>query len=579
MAKQKELDSDIEITSKDAAKQRWREQKDAAYAEEAQAMKQWNDLHEKAKSQKPEDIEAFNTYDREVGGKNGIVQRRRDAVSKADGDYHNFMEDDGQINKANSEQDKGDKANSQTDNSDSNGSGSNGSGSGFKFSDTFYRELGAAASDRKGGNLFDQQAETARNQARIAANTAADNEKQAQRAEQAAGRNINAVADERAVAAQQSQDKQRINKAKTTGANAALLRSEVASDPVAAQAEKVEQQKIANERQDKADERKRDAAAYDGEANQDEIWSRDFDKDFDKSARLARGEPGQETQEQEPAQEPAPAPEPEPEQPAQQQEPINYNAQKVINGVLNGTNGSQLQGDDKRMYDWLVQNKGLKSFTPTSKDSNNWEAEFVKAQGAGANDIMQMLRSKRSPDSAATNFNRGTKAYNEMLQRQGQIPDEQAQAQAQNQNQNPPAYAEGTDYAEPGTALVGEEGPELVIDNDSNDTDIVGEEGPELVQMEGGERVVPNEDLKKLLSRWLIEDYDTEEGPSEKLQKIILRNTDLFDYGSLGLDVDNDFNVISPVLKSIILKSKDAKRYKVKKLLKELTSLLDEEDF
>lgn len=571
MAKQKELDSDIEINSKDAAKQRWREQKDAAYAEEAQAMKQWNDLHEKAKSQKPEDIEAFNTYDREVGGKNGIVQRRRDAVSKADGDYHNFMEDDGQMNKANSEQDKGDKANSQTDNSGSNESNpDNGSGSGFKFSDTFYRELGAAASDRKGGNTYDQAAEMMRNMARVDSNTAADNEKQAQRAEQAAGRNINAVADERAVASQQSQDIQNIRRAPTTGVNTALRRSEVASDPNTAQAQKVEQQKIANERQDKADEHKFEAAQKDGMANELEVRSRDIDTWLDRTGRSARGEPAQEpTPEQEPEQ-----PE-QPEQPAEQQEPINYNAQKVINGVLNGTNGSQLQGNDKKMYDWLVQNKGLKSFTPTSKDSDNWEAEFVKAQGAGANDIMQMLRSKRSPGSAATNFNRGTKTYNEMLQRQGQIPDEQAQAQ----NQNPPAYAEGTDYAEPGTALVGEEGPELVIDNDSNDTDIVGEEGPELVQMEGGEKVVPNEDLKKLLSKWLIEDYDTEEGPSEKLQKIVLRNTDLFDYGSLGLNVDNDFNVISPVLKSIILKSKDAKRYKVKKLLKELTSLLDEEDF
>lgn len=569
------------LSSEDDNLRRYRADRDAARKDRENAKDKYNTEIKKLKNAIPQDADAINAVKAEW---KQAKQRYNDQMDMATYNYMNNNASPDNGSGSNSSNGSGSSSSNSSSGSSSNGSnpgngsGSNdsgssesGSGSGFRFSDTFYRELGAAASDRKGGNLFDQQAETARNQARIAANTATDNEKQAQRAEQAAGRNINAVADERAVASQQSQDKQRINKAKTTGANTALLRSEVASDPAAAQAEKVEQQKIANERQDKADERKRDAAAYDGEANQDEIWSRNFDTYLDTSGRLARGNNGEgDVQQQQ--QQPAPEPEtPAPETPAPQPQSIDFKAQNVINGILDGSNGANLQGGDKAKFDKIMSDYGLSAnFKPTSQNRNNWEAEWIAANGGPngpAAKAMQELRQSRAGDggNAATNYNRGSDAYNEMIKRGGSM---EVPAQGQ-QDQAIPAHADGTDCTAPGPALVGEEGPELVVNNAG--ADVVGENGPEIVQMEGGEKVIPNEGFKNLIAQWLYEDSSNGRESSNLLKSLGLKH-----FGILDTDIpDNKPDDITLKLLSTQLTPK-IKEYRIKALMDELNTLLKE---
>lgn len=536
-----------------ARKQRYRSDNDKARMEFSNAKKIYKDTKRKAQAEIPENTAAI-----EEAEKNYEAAKRqyRDSKDMNKYNYLNAKKDDNGTSTQNNNTNQGNTNQGNTGSDDSSGSnGNSGSsgGSNFRFSDTFYRELGAAASDRKGGNTYDQAAEMMRNQARVESNAAADNEKQAQRAEQAAGRNINAVADERAVAAQQSQDKQRISKAKTTGANTALLRSEVASDPAAAQAEKVEQQRIANERQDKADEHKFEAAQKEGMANELEVRSRDNDTWLDRTGRLARGNNG-EGDVQQPADNPPPPPA-EKQTPPSEPEPqnIDFKAQNVINGILDGSNGANLQGGDKVKFDKIMSDYGLSAnFKPTSQNRNKWEAEWIAANGGPngpAAKAMQELRQSRAGDggNAATNYNRGSDAYNEMIKRGGSM-----EIPAQGQDQAIPAHASGTDCAEPGPALVGEEGPELVINN--NDTDVVGENGPEVVQMEGGEKVIPNEEtedvLGKLLIKYLNEDYDNGYEPSNLLKKLMLKHLQIGVNDDNTID-DNEemFTYLSPMLK------------------------------
>lgn len=516
-----------DFKSKYDAKAYMRSEVDAARGDRQKAYHAWEEAHRAYKNNPTPEM-----WQAQKDAANAYKEAKQNANKRADnarGDYKNYMESAKAQENIDKNKALGDKANTPEsgDETTKEDSGMSKSGSGFRFSDTFYRDLGAAASDRKAGNTYDQAAEMMRNQARVESNAAANNEKQAQRAEQTAGRNINAVADERAVASQQSQDKQRINKAKTTGANTALLRSEVASDPAAAQAEKVEQQKIAAERQDKADEHKFEAAQKDGMANELEVRSRDNDTWLDRTGRLARGE-GEPDVAKEPEQ-PAPEPEQQPAPEPEQQQPLHYNAQHVINGLLGAGKGADLRngsgsGDDQAMYNWVVKNMGVTPITPKSNNANDWENEFIQQQGSKAQEVMNMLRAGRSPNDSSKNFNIGSKDYNEMTGRQV----EWNQPQNQQQGQPVQAYAEGTDNAAPGVALVGEKGPELVV-------------------MQGGEKVIPNNETEdvfgKMLIKYLNEDYDGGIEPSNNLKKLFLR------YNNIG--ADDDGNISDDILSAL----------------------------
>ena len=291
------------------------------------------------------------------------------------------------------------------------------------LSDSFYRDIGAAIKGQPTGNTLDAAAATAATQAKNLQNDAARREMEGQRAQQVANRNVYGEAGKIASMQNDAQSRQNVQNTSFAAGNAAALkRANNAPDVQAQIARQDQQQNVANERREQADTQTQAATEMEGNKKQFQIKSRDHDNDMDDSSRLSLGEGGgtsetqqaqdqqaqdQQTQDQQTQSEPEPEPEPE-----QTQEPIPGNPQHVINGLLGASKGQDLRsgegGDDKALYDWAIQ-QGVTPLQPgkqKSQNPNDWEQEFIEANGAKGQEVIQKLREGRAMpgNDASTNF-------------------------------------------------------------------------------------------------------------------------------------------------------------------------------
>ena len=296
------------------------------------------------------------------------------------------------------------------------------------LSDSFYRDVGAAIKGQPTGNTLDAAAATAATQSKNLQNDAARREMEGQRAQQVANRNVYGEAGKIASMQNDAQSRQNVQNTSFAAGNAAALkRANNAPDVQAQIARQDQQQNVANERREQADTQTQAATEMEGNKKQFQIKSRDHDNDMDDSSRLSLGEGGgtsetqqaqdqqaqdqqaqdQQTQDQQTQSEPEPEPEPE-----QTQEPIPGNPQHVINGLLGSSKGQDLRsgegGDDKALYDWAIQ-QGVTPLQPgkqKSQNPNDWEQEFIEANGAKGQEVIQKLREGRAMpgNDASTNF-------------------------------------------------------------------------------------------------------------------------------------------------------------------------------
>ena len=306
------------------------------------------------------------------------------------------------------------------------------------LSDSFYRDIGAAIKGQPTGNTLDAAAATATAQSKNLQNDAARREMEGQRAQQVANRNVYGEAGKIASMQNDAQSRQNVQNISFTAGNAAALkRANNAPDVQAQIARQDQQQNVANERREQADTQTQAATEMEGNKKQFQIKSRDHDSDMNDSSRLSLGEgvgtsetqqtqdqqtqdqqtqdqqtQDQQTQDQQTQdQQTQPEPEPEPE-PEQTQEPISGNPQHVINGLLGSSKGQDLRsgegGDDKALYDWAIQ-QGVTPLQPgkqKSQNPNDWEQEFIEANGAKGQEVIQKLREGRAMpgNDASTNF-------------------------------------------------------------------------------------------------------------------------------------------------------------------------------
>ena len=276
---------------------------------------------------------------------------------------------------------------------------------------------------------MDAAAATAATQSKNLQNDAARREMEGQRAQQVANRNVYGEAGKIASMQNDAQSRQNVQNTSFAAGNAAALkRANNAPDVQAQIARQDQQQNVANERREQADTQTQAATEMEGNKKQFQIKSRDHDNDMNDSSRLSLGEGGstsetqqtqdqqaqdQQTQDQQTQSEPKPESEPEPEpEPEQTQEPISGNPQHVINGLLGSSKGQDLRsgegGDDKALYDWAIQ-QGVTPLQPgkqKSQNPNDWEQEFIEANGAKGQEVIQKLREGRAMpgNDASTNF-------------------------------------------------------------------------------------------------------------------------------------------------------------------------------
>ena len=280
------------------------------------------------------------------------------------------------------------------------------------LSDSFYRDIGAAIKGQPTGNTLDAAAATAATQSKNLQNDAARREMEGQRAQQVANRNVYGEAGKIASMQNDAQSRQNVQNTSFAAGNAAALkRANNAPDVQAQIARQDQQQNVANERREQADTQTQAATEMEGNKKQFQIKSRDYDNDMNDSSRLSLGEgwgtsETQQAQDQQ-AQDQQAQPEPE-----QTQEPISGNPQHVINGLLGSSKGQDLRsgegGDDKVLYDWAIQ-QGVTPLQPgkqKSQNPNDWEQEFIEANGAKGQEVIQKLREGRamSGNDASTNF-------------------------------------------------------------------------------------------------------------------------------------------------------------------------------
>ena len=277
------------------------------------------------------------------------------------------------------------------------------------LSDSFYRDVGAAIKGQPTGNTLDAAAATAAAQSKNLQNDAARREMEGQRAQQVASRNVYGEAGKIASMQNDAQSRQSVQNTSFAAGNAAALkRANNAPDVQAQMARQDQQQNVANERREQADTQIQAATEMEGNKKQFQIKSRDHDNDMNDSSRLSLGEGGgtsetQQTQDQQAQSEP---------EPQQTQEPISGNPQHVINGLLGSSKGQDLRsgegGDDKALYDWAIQ-QGVTPLQPgkqKSQNPNDWEQEFIEANGAKGQEVIQKLREGRAMpgNDASTNF-------------------------------------------------------------------------------------------------------------------------------------------------------------------------------
>ena len=280
------------------------------------------------------------------------------------------------------------------------------------LSDSFYRDIGAAIKGQPTGNTLDAAAATAAAQSKNLQNDAARREMEGQRAQQVANRNVYGEAGKIASMQNDAQSRQNVQNISFTAGNAAALkRANNAPDVQAQIARQDQQQNVANERREQADTQTQAATEMEGNKKQFQIKSRDHDSDMNDSSRLSLGEGGgtSETQQVQDQQTQDQQTQPEPEQ---TQEPISGNPQHVINGLLGSSKGQDLRsgegGDDKALYDWAIQ-QGVTPLQPgkqKSQNPNDWEQEFIEANGAKGQEVIQKLREGRAMpgNDASTNF-------------------------------------------------------------------------------------------------------------------------------------------------------------------------------
>ena len=303
------------------------------------------------------------------------------------------------------------------------------------LSDSFYRDVGAAIKGQPTGNTLDAAAATAATQSKNLQNDAARREMEGQRAQQVANRNVYGEAGKIASMQNDAQSRQNVQNTSFAAGNAAALkRANNAPDVQAQIARQDQQQNVANERREQADTQTQAATEMEGNKKQFQIKSRDHDNDMDDSSRLSLGEGGgtsetqqaqdqqaqdQQTQDQQTQSEPEPEPEPEPEQ-TQTQEPISGNPQHVINGLLGASKGQDLRsgegGDDKALYDWAIQ-QGVTPLQPgkqKSQNPNDWEQEFIEANGAKGQEVIQKLREGRAMPGNDASINFDASNYDQM---------------------------------------------------------------------------------------------------------------------------------------------------------------------
>ena len=272
------------------------------------------------------------------------------------------------------------------------------------LSDSFYRDVGAAIKGQPTGNTLDAAAATAAAQSKNLQNDAARREMEGQRAQQVASRNVYGEAGKIASMQNDAQSRQSVQNTSFAAGNAAALkRANNAPDVQAQMARQDQQQNVANERREQADTQIQAATEMEGNKKQFQIKSRDHDNDMNDSSRLSLGEGGGTGEPQQTQSEP---------EPQQTQEPISGNPQHVINGLLGSSKGQDLRsgegGDDKALYDWAIQ-QGVTPLQPgkqKSQNPNDWEQEFIEANGAKGQEVIQKLREGRAMpgNDASTNF-------------------------------------------------------------------------------------------------------------------------------------------------------------------------------
>ena len=301
------------------------------------------------------------------------------------------------------------------------------------LSDSFYRDIGAAIKGQPTGNTLDAAAATAATQSKNLQNDAARREMEGQRAQQVANRNVYGEAGKIASMQNDAQSRQNVQNTSFAAGNAAALkRANNAPDVQAQIARQDQQQNVANERREQADTQTQAATEMEGNKKQFQIKSRDHDNDMDDSSRLSLGEGGgtsetqqaqdqqaQDQQAQDQQTQSEPEPEPEPEQ-TQTQEPISGNPQHVINGLLGSSKGQDLRsgegGDDKALYDWAIQ-QGVTPLQPgkqKSQNPNDWEQEFIEANGAKGQEVIQKLREGRAMPGNDASINFDASNYDQM---------------------------------------------------------------------------------------------------------------------------------------------------------------------
>ena len=300
------------------------------------------------------------------------------------------------------------------------------------LSDSFYRDIGAAIKGQPTGNTLDAAAATAATQSKNLQNDAARREMEGQRAQQVANRNVYGEAGKIASMQNDAQSRQNVQNTSFAAGNAAALkRANNAPDVQAQIARQDQQQNVANERREQADTQTQAATEMEGNKKQFQIKSRDHDNDMNDSSRLSLGEGGgtsetqqtqdqqtqdQQTQDQQ-TQDQQTQSEPEPEQ---IQTPISGNPQHVINGLLGASKGQDLRsgegGDDKALYDWAIQ-QGVTPLQPgkqKSQNPNDWEQEFIEANGAKGQEVIQKLREGRAMPGNDAGINFDASNYDQM---------------------------------------------------------------------------------------------------------------------------------------------------------------------
>lgn len=380
----------------------------------------------------------------------------------------------------------------------------------------FWKDVGRALRGAPTGNQHDVRANTNRNQAVNSENEAARADMESQWHRQKADRNVWGEYGKEKSAKDAEQGKAQVRKFNTLGASAVLNRTEAEGNLQYWQDQSNLHGQQAEQRGDFADESRNAAIVRRGSANEQNIMSRDMNEWNQEAWRLAQGKGGEEEQA-------APQDNPKPET-----QPVNYDAQHVINGILGSSQGQDLRKgsgneSDQKMYNWVIS-QGIQPITPQSNDPNAWENEFISANGDKGKEIIQMLREGRSPGNAERNF----------------APDERSQMNTQTQM---PGYACGTANAKPGYA-------------------VVGENGPEIINMKGGEQVYPLDQFQAL-SDYRMKMIQSDIKTGGQLSPFELRwlarkmdnghfNHNGTDYDMFGEDIDtNDQDLLNAYAKNI----------------------------